>query len=127
MNPLANLVAASSIAGFTAIGIAFVPAMWHPREPPKAPFHWPEQPLAEPSAPPPNVLAAIGDVAIPPEAIKKVPIQIYRAVTEKPKTEPKAEPPPARDYCYPGRKVDYGRHWRCVYANGRHQRHRRRG
>lgn len=120
MNPLVNIIAACSIAGLTAAGIALIPLLWHPpREPITAPFNWPEQPLAEPSSPPANVLAAAGDVPIP-ETTKKVAVQIYRAVSEQPKTEPKAEPA-RRDYCYPGHKVDYGRHWRCRYD----RRHRR--
>lgn len=46
------------------------------------------------------------------------------------KAEPEAESHGRRpvvsehhDYCYPGHRVDYGRHWRCVYARQSH-RHR---
>lgn len=62
------------------------------------------------------------------EVVYDPPIS-FKAANSQPKPDPEPERhgqpvvPVHRDYCYPGHRVDYGRHWRCVYA---HQSHRHR-
>ena len=125
----------SGFAAVTALAIPAVPLWWQPREAQRldegklafAGFRdaWPDRAIEPPIEPIPNLLPFEPPIFIPPiEEARAVKTLRYTAVTSVPKApiaptvEPKVEPP-KRDFCSPGRRVDHGRRWRCVYARRR--------
>ena len=90
---------------------------------------WPDRAIEPPVEPIPNLLPFEPPIFIPPiEEARAVKTLRYTAVTSVPKTpiaptvEPKVERGivlPKPDFCSPGRRVDHGRRWRCVYARRR--------
>ena len=126
------------LAAVTALAIAVVPLVWHPRQRDKLESlmafaeHWPDRPIEPPVAanglPVTKMLQAptlesprpVKTVKfVPVTVVPKTGLKVDREEPDPPKLEPRRE---RRDFCFPGRKVEHGRRWRCVYAGGRHRR-----
>jgi len=113
---LVNMMIACSITAGVATAIAMVPILWHPYE--TTEFVWPRVALEAPHQSTAFTVASSGTIEVaeivpslpPPSEVKTV--DVLKASSE----------PKRYDICSPGHRVDYGRHWRCVYPGGRHRR-----
>ena len=141
MSKLVTVALACGMAAVTALAIAVVPLVWHPRE--KGELGelmafaeaWPSRAIEPPVEPAPNVVEFEPPLLVPPigfrhpvKTVKFVPITVVPKTGLKVDRQqpddppPKVEPRERRDYCFPGHKVEHGRRWRCAYAGGRHRR-----
>lgn len=137
LDKLAAVMLASGIAACTALAIAAVPLFWHPRGDrldaglALVAFRdqWPDRVIEPPVEPIPNAVPFTPPLVLPPvEDARAVKVERIALVVAVPKAgpgiilpkEPKAAAP--RDFCFPGRRVDHGRRWRCVYARGSRER-----